>query len=426
MTSEKTRRILRRAIPIVILITAVGVARILIATRPGPRKAPVREMVTLVEVMRAEPSRDRVIVEAMGTVVPAREILLQAEVGGRVVWRHEDLVPGGRLERGVQVVRIDPRDYELAVEQQKGALERASVELDIEKSRGEIAAEEWALLGDEAGVNDSGRSLALREPQLRAAESAYTAARSALHKAELGVERTVVRCPFNSLVLDKSVDSGQLVSPQTRIASLVGTDEFWVRASVAVRDLHWIRLPDCHGCHGSPARVVQDTGDGRTLVRTGRVVRLYGDLEPAGRMARVLISVPNPLDGGPAGNEDARLPLLLGSYVSAEMEGLELEDVFRVPRSALREGNSLWIMDPADRLAVRKVEILWERGDTVEIGAGLSEGDRVVTSRISVPVPGMKIRVAVGPAPKAHAAGNTAPERGEVKAGRNRDGTGEQ
>ena len=71
-------------------------------------------------------------------------------------------------------------------------------------------------------------------------------------------------------------------------------------ASVPIEMLKWIRLPDGqqNGDYredGAPARVILETGDEQPIVRDGKVVRLLSDLEPSGRMARVIISVPDPL-----------------------------------------------------------------------------------------------------------------------------------
>ena len=120
------------------------------------------------------------------------------------------------------------------------------------------------------------------------------AAEAALERAKLDLSRTALYAPFDCVVVEKNVDKGSLVTVQTRLGTLVGTDEYWVRASIPVEQLRWFTIPSGVDAVGSTARITQRLGANETSEWTGRVVRLLGDLEPQGRMARVLLSVSNP------------------------------------------------------------------------------------------------------------------------------------
>jgi len=130
-------------------------------------------------------------------------------------------------------------------------------------------------------------------------------------------------------------------------------------------------------------------------VRRGRVIRLLGDLEPVGRMARLLIGIVDPLGlkGRGEGKGPGRfLPLLLDSYIRAEIDCGPVARVYRLPRTAVREEDRLWLMDQEERLEIRPVEIAWKDRDHVYLRDGLESGERVVTSNISVPAAGIKLR----------------------------------
>jgi hypothetical protein len=188
------------------------------------------------------------------------------------------------------------------------------------------------------------------------------------------------------------VDVGSLVTPQTQLATLVGTDEYWVRAAIPVEQLRWIRIPRDDGESGSSARVLQRLGTALSTQWDGRIVRLLGDLEPQGRMARVLLSVPDPLgDGETAGSS---VPLLMGSYVDVVIEGSALHDVFTISRDELRDGDTIWLMDDQDRLDVRRVDIAYHGRDEVLVRDGIAAGARIVTSDLPAPMPNMPLRVA--------------------------------
>ncbi len=381
---------------IVVIIIGAGfiILQGLVRTKPQAKRRPVSIAVPVVEVLPLVPVTSRIMITATGLVIPAREVSLQPQVTGVVVWQNPKLIPGSLVREGEELVHIDPRDYELALEQQRSALTKARVELETELGRAAVARREWELLGGEVEVSAAGRDLALRKPQLKNAEAALVAAQSALDKAALDLERTTIRAPFNAVVLGENVEEGQRLSPGTTIATLAGSDSFRVQASVLHEDLAWIDIPGLTmtgspsvgmEASGSRVRVLQRSGE-TLLNHTGFVERLLRDVDPQGRMARLLIRVPEPLKA------DGSAPLLLGSYVTLEIAGQEVQEVYVIPREALREDGRVWLLDESDTLEVRQVPIVWRRHDDALV-RGLEPGERLITSRIAAPVPGMQLRL---------------------------------
>lgn len=380
-------RVFRVLAPLIVLVAAAGTTLYLIVTRPRATEQPAPPLSALVDVLIAAPTTVPARVRAMGVVVPAREITATPEVSGLVIRRHPNLEPGGRVAAGEELIAIDPRDYETAVDQAAAAVEKARFDLAVELGRKTVAEEEWKQLGDQVPASEEGRALALREPHLQQARAALLAAESALRRARLNLERTRLRIPFDALVLEKFADVGQFVSPPTRVARMVATDVFWVQVSLPVSEAGWLIAPDANGEGGSAAALRLDLGRGRRAVWQGRVTRLLGDLEPAGRMARALIAVSHPLDVTPAA------PLPLGAYVEAEIIGRPMDGVFEIPRGAVREGDCLWLANASDQLEIRPIQILRRQPDIVVVHGGLAAGDRVVVSRIPLPIPGMQLRI---------------------------------
>jgi RND family efflux transporter MFP subunit len=397
----KFLRVLSRIIgPLAILAVGIGIMKFLVATKPEAKKRPVEERGTLVEFVTVNRESRPIRVAAQGTVVPARQVAIAPEVMGRVRWMAAELTPGGRLKANQTLLRVDGRDYKLAVEQQYASLDRAQTELEIEKSRKKVAEREWELFGGKAAgtakatQGDAGVTtakpevLALREPQMRTAKVAVKAASSGLRRAKLTVSKTNLRAPFNAIVQTRNVEIGQIVGPTAPIATLVGTDAYWVQISVPVDTLSWINIPGVGAVDkGSPATITQIVG-GQDVARTGEVIRLLGDVDPVGRMARILVEIKNPL-GDPSSGE---LPLLMGSFVQVAIEGLEVVDVVVLSRSSLRDGNRAYVVSADSTLEVRTVEVAWRGEDVVYVTSGLNEGDKLITSPLAAPVEGMKLR----------------------------------
>jgi RND family efflux transporter MFP subunit len=378
-------------LPLVVLAAGTAVAARFIQTKPkAGRKAPPRNA-RLVDVETVTRRPYRVQVRAMGTVGPARSIALHPRVSGEILSVHDEFEPGGLLEADEELLRIDASDYDLVVAQRETDVARAEADLALEKGQQSIAKREFELLGEDV-PEEEGRNLVLRKPQLATVEARLAAARTALAKAKLDRDRTKVEVPLNSLVRTRDADVGTRVTPSTRLATLVGTDDYWIEATVPVDRLRWIRVPRTRGETGSTVRVTSEAAWGRGVARTGTVLRLAGDIEEQGRMARLLVRVEDPLA---LREENAGEPvLLLGAYVRVVIEGTEIPDVAAIHRDRIHDGNRVWILDDEDRLEIRTVEVAYRGPDLALVSSGVREGERIVVTDLAAPVEGMPLRVA--------------------------------
>jgi len=378
-------------IPVIVLVIGVAVAGYIKNTGPkASRKQPLGKAV-LVEAVQVHPTSEPVTIKALGSVVPAREIALKSRVSGEIVKVDPAFIAGGIINEGSEILRIDLLDYELALVKAKVQVAKADSELQIEMGRQEVAKREWGLLNgrERPAAHDSG--LALRKPQLARVKAELDAAKADLDQAGINLERTVVRAPFNAVVRSKNVDVGSHISTQDTLATLAGADEYRIQVSVPVDRLKWISFPDNRGKGGSRVDIRYGNSNSAASKRHGKVIKLLSDLEKEGRMARILVSVKDPLDlkSGKTG----RLPLLIDSVVHVEIEGIRLAGILKIPRTALREGSKIWLADRSGKLIVRNAGILWRDAETVLLKEGLKEGELLVLSDIPAPVEGMKLRL---------------------------------
>ncbi len=389
---SKTKRVglFRIVLPIVILVLAIMGAQALIAIRPSvPKTVPI-ETSTFVKVYKAYSQNERAIISAFGTVKAYRELTVQPEVGGRVVSHHPDLIAGGVIAKGTSLLRIDPRDFQVAVDEERAALAKAEFDLQVELGNQAVAKREWDLLKLSSGeISKLSKQLALRYPHLKEKRVALEAANSRLEKAQLDLRRTVLKAPFQAVVLSESVEVGQLINAQNTVATLVGTDEFRAYVSVPIHQLNWIAFPESGSVTGARVRLFRELGNGKLLERNGVVVDLLGEVTQNGRMAQVLVSIPDPLELNK--REGERHPLLLGEYIRVEIEGPMLENVIVLPRSAIREGRRVWVKNDDNRLEVRTVDIVLSRKDSVLVSQGLEDGDQVIMTQLPAAIPGLKL-----------------------------------
>jgi RND family efflux transporter MFP subunit len=366
----------------------IAVAVLLLSTAPTTEPVERERGAKLVQTVLITPRDEEVVVTGFGNVIPSRQLTIQPEVSGRVTAHHEALMPGGLISAGEELLCIDRSDYELALAEQQAAREEAVFELEVEEGRQTVAARELEELKDDLRQTEINKDLVLRTPHLRRARAMVAKADNAIAQAELNLARCTIKAPFNAVVLEETVEVEQLVATRDKVATLAGTDSCWIRVNLPLAELQRIQLPTPER-PGAPARVVLETGNGSEAVWNGHVTRLLGDFEDAGRMARVLVRVPDPL--GLQQDEGQTLPLLLGSYVRVEIKAGRLENTLEIPRAALRAGDRVWLAGDDKLLRIRDADVLWRRKKTVLIANLLQPGERLVVSELKSPLPGMAL-----------------------------------
>jgi len=396
--TESKRKII---IPLIILIVGIGVTVYMIKHKIKAKKTTVSERVAQVTVLQINKTTKKAVVFANGTITPSKQIQLKPQVAGNIVKVSKNLLPGGFFKKGEIIAEIDKSDYISRLATQKQMLASAKLLFEQEKARKEVAEKEWEILQKTVKTNDKDKDLALRIPQFESAKAALEAAKSSYEKAKLDVERCTLKAPFNCTVLSEFVDEGQFVSQVSQVAVLAGTDEFWVQVAVPVDSLPFLNLPDDKGKGGSIAIIKNDSGD-FTVTKKGKVIRLIGDLTQGGRLAKLLVEIKNPLFSKASNQKE--LPLLLGSYVSVELHGKDIENVAILPRKALRDIDGVvsgsnftegyvFLVDKDSRLKYRKVKIVWRADKEVFVSEGLNNGDKVITNTIPIPVEGLKLQI---------------------------------
>lgn len=392
---------------LLLLAVVVAVVALLFATRPAPPEPARRPAGVLVETVPVTVEDTFLTVSAQGTARPMRRVELRAQVSGSIVEVSPSLTPGNSVDKGQMLVRIDPADFEAAVDQARAAVTQAQADLELERGRREVAEQEWRYFRErfESGSEAVNRDLALREPQLAAALGRLQQAEAQLQQARLNLARTTVTAPFDAIVQDESAALGQLAGPQSPIATLVSRAAVWVEAAVPVSRLGTISIPRVSGEEGSPVDVRWDTGGARVSYE-GRVIELLPSLSTEGGMARVLIEVPQPTGRpGRAAQAAGKLPLLHGAYVDVEIRGTEPRRLTRVPREAIRNGVEVFLFDDGV-LRIVEPEIVWRNEDAAFVASGLAPDARVIVTPLAAPADGMPLRLGPNRA-EAAAAGAT-------------------
>ncbi|MBN1804954.1 MAG: efflux RND transporter periplasmic adaptor subunit [Sedimentisphaerales bacterium] len=393
--SHSTSRILvfgiiKILVPVLIIVGAITIYRYQIRTSPRLKRQKPPPQPKLVQVIPVRQDDCKTKITADGIVIPAQQVALRPQVTGQVVYISPDVVPGGIVLAEQKLIEIDHRDYEILVRQRKSDVAKAIKDLKVEEGNQAVAKQEYELLGEI--IREEDRELVLREPQLASTRAAQESAQATLEKARLDLARCDIIAPFNAIVQEKHVDFGATVSTNSDLITLTGTDEAWIEVKVWISQLKWLTIPRTNGDSGSGVTIYNNLAWGNGKSRTGRVLCLIGELETQGRLARLLVAVDDPFCLKPQ-NRD--LPqLLMGSYVSAEIEGRTLKSVYPVKRSHFRDNDTVWILNDSNQLDIRHVKVAFLDSDKVYVNEGLNEDEKLVTTDIAAPVEGMPLRIA--------------------------------
>ncbi len=389
----------------VILIASVALAAFLISLAPEPTRTQQPPQVPFVQTGLVTAGTGPIPVFGSGTVRPSAEIGIAPQVGGKVVWVASGFQSGGRVQAGQTLFRIEEADFLYRVQEAEADLAAQRVALLEEEEKAELAQAQYALYAASQGDADA-NPLALREPQLNAARAAVSRDEARLAAAKLALSRTKVTAPFAGFVREESVDVGQIVAAGQTVGRLFAADAVEVVVPLSDADAALIprlwELKAGDGNRAVAARVVARYGDG-TYAWEGYVDRGEASLDKQTRTIDVIMRLPDPIHAGspiagtvPLGGSP---PLLVGKFVEVEIEGLELEGYYQIPRAALQSGNEVWGVNDGGVVSIVPVQVLQRTNDEVYVTGALASGQAVITGGIQFATEGMRVLTETAPTP---------------------------
>ncbi|MGR2739461.1 efflux RND transporter periplasmic adaptor subunit [Billgrantia sp. Q4P2] len=381
---QRGRFTLGALLAVLVLATGAAGAWWLVSQPPRiERRAPVETPTALVDTVLAQRQAAAPALYGFGRVVAEREARLASRVAGELLEFTPEALPGRVVEAGSPLVRLDDADLRLNLREAEATLAQAEAQLAMERGEQQRAESEYRSFGRE--LTAERRALVLREPQLRQAEAEVERARAARDRARLELERATLAAPWRGMVQARLLGAGSMVANGTEVVHLVDVSRFWIRVSLPGEALGWLKAADDAG-PGSSVSLSTRTWPGGEA-RHGEVIAMLPTLEEQGLQAQLLVAVDDPL-----GLESDAPALRLGDVVRLEFDARPRDGLFALPAAALRPGDMLWVLDDEERLRRRTVEVV-HRGETrVLVGAGLEEGERVVTSQLGQPREGMRLR----------------------------------
>jgi RND family efflux transporter MFP subunit len=363
-------------VTVAIFLCTFAIIAAMFSSKPNVKKWGSRPAASVgVETINLEPSSYPVWIESYGSADPLTKTQLVSDVSGRVISVSNNIRAGASFKSGDTLLTIDPRDFEIEVDVAKSSVADAWVKYKQELAQADIAEHDWNV---KPGTVE-GRDLALRKPQVAAALAGYDAAKARLAKAQLNLERTEVKAPFDGKVLKQMVDLGQVLNPSQTIAEIYSTDYIEVRLPVKAQDLAHINLPadlinlDDITQINLPTVTFEGELGGKTYTWQGKLVRSEGAFDASTRMLYLVAKLDNPFVS------TNQLPALrVGQFLRAKIQGKALNNVYAIPRSAVSQNNMIAV---AEKGVLKKYKInpLWTDANSVIIAADSNNNDLSTT-----------------------------------------------
>lgn len=382
----------RVLLPIVIMVGCIGLSFILISNPTRVEEAAPEVIAVAVRVTEVQQESVTLVVDSQGKVQAAQMASVSSAVAGPVAWISPAMEAGGYVEQDEILIRLDVSDYETAVTRGRAGLLQA--EADASHTSNEL--QRLTELAARRLVSDTQLQESKRQAEVAAAR--LTDAQASMQQAELDLQRGEIKAPFNAVVQSREVELGQYVNRAQSVGVLLGADVVEVRVPLAIRQLGYLDIALSHRgelpADEAPEVILKGIYGGEEHKWHGKLVRTEASIDPNSNTVQSIIRVVQPKASDNTGGEAgvAAIPLPIGLFVQAEISGRQVDDLIALPRSVIRNGNQVLIVDSENKMYYRNVEIFRLEDDRVLISGGLLPGERICISPIQAVVDGMSVQ----------------------------------
>lgn len=380
------KKLIKFAAPVLVLVAGVVIIQVLVAAKPEPEKNEDEARPISLYVDEVKSERVTIGVKTQGEVRPKTEIDLIPQVSGRIVAMSDSFNEGAEFTPDSVLMKIDDTEYRLAVVDAQARVAEAQTALEREQATAKLKEEEWR----DGRKNQDPTPFSLNLTQVAEAEAKLLAARADLRKAQLDLERTEIRLPFYGRVRERVVGIGQYVTAGSKVGRVFSIDIAEVRLPLTDGQLVELNLPlgyKAEDMMSAPQVKFTAMLGNREFSWKGKIVRVDAAINQDTRLIYATAEVVDPYGLGATEG----MPLAVGMFVSAEIEGVSEQNAYVMPRLALRNQDTVYVINDDNRLEIRTVNVLSTSEEQVMVTSGVSPGEHVVTSTLPNAADGMAV-----------------------------------
>ena len=407
-----------------------------VANKKEPQKKEIHESVRTMRVIKVV--KTDLIPRAIGFGVaePGRIWRAMAEVKGRVVEVYSDLKSGALISAGQVLIKIDPTDYELAEARLEAGISQIKAqlqELDVEKQntrasiaieerslalaeqslkRKQTAREKKAISGDEVdreertvltqrqNIQNLKNKLALMPSKEQLLNANLAASKAELEQARLDLEKLIIKAPFDCRLAEVNIQEGQYLAAGESLFEALGNGVTEVVAQFRgdqLKKLFAAGQPENFKLNLDMEKI-PDRPNFKVTVRYNSgdwsaewdayFTHIREAVDARTRAVNVVVAVDRPYEKIIPG---VRPPLTRGMFCEVELQGKTRPDSIIIPRSALHNGNTVFLVDDKNRLQSQEVKVAFAQSNFYCLAGGLQGGETLIVSDPTPAIEGMWI-----------------------------------
>lgn len=304
---------------LVIVIFAFISMNFLSGLKEEPKKAPPKESFRYVKAAPVQYSKQKAKIVAPGRVFSDSEIILSAEVSGKILPGSVPFKKGQVFKNGDLLIKIYDKEAELSLKAQKSSFLNSlagllpDLKIDYESNY-----ENWYNFFESINIDKDLPEL----PEIESTkEKVFLSSRNILSgyynikRAEINLKKHSIYAPFDGALTEVNFEVGGIAGIGTRLGKVINTKKLELAVSLEINDAKWIRVGD----------QVSILDENKNQFQKGKVVRISRDLDVETQSIGVFVSLTN-------NNE---YPIYKGQYFSVVFEGVQIDDVMELPRNAV-------------------------------------------------------------------------------------------
>jgi multidrug efflux system membrane fusion protein len=302
-----------------------------------------------------------VYLTGLGSVTAFNTVSLKTRIDGQIT--QVNFVEGQDVKEGELLIQIDPRPYQVALEQAQANLQRDEAQLTNAK----VQYERMKALYDGGVI--AKQDLDTQEASFGQYEGTIAADKAAIDSAKLNLVYTRITSPINGRIGLRQVDIGNYVTAASGASMAVITQMHPIAIIFTLPEDQLQAVRERMQKGTLPVDVY--SRDDQTKLSTGKLLTIDNQIDPTTGTVRFKAVFENP-DNSLWPNQFVNVHLLLETR----------KDAITAPVSAIQrgpQGTFVYLVDNNNTVQVRPVQLALTQGNIVVIASGLQAGERVVT-----------------------------------------------
>lgn len=433
-------KILKRHAVKLLAVVPIALALLIVvnwvANKEEPQQKEINESVRTLRVIKVQKTDLIPRAVGFGVAEPGRIWRAMAEVKGRVVEIHPELKSGALISAGQLLIKIDPTEYELAVASLEASIDQIKaqlLELEVKEQntkaslaieqrslalveqslkRKQTAREKRAISGDEVdreernvltqrqNIQNLKNTLALLPSQRQLLNANLSVSRADLKQARMDLEKVSIKAPFDCRLAEVNIQEGQYLSAGESLFEALGIGVTEVVAQFRGEKLLKLFTPTQLGdfelnldmekmrSHFNFKVTVRYQSGDWSAEWDAYFTRIREAVDSQTRAVNVVVAVDRPYEKIIPG---IRPPLSRGMFCEVELSADVRPDSIIIPRSALHEGDTVFLVDDQNRLRRQAVEVAFAQSNFYCLAGGLEGGETLIVSDPSPAITGMRI-----------------------------------